>query len=74
MRIETYISSIYVVCFRIPSVAYSKIYKVPSDDVSSATKYKEAPIIDNAKVLTDRETLRERENQSTHISIPEEVR
>lgn len=51
----------------------SKIYKLPSDDLNTAKKYKEAPIIDNEKVLTDKKKLREKENQSTLISIPVEV-
>lgn len=51
----------------------NKIYKVPSDDVTNATKYKEAPIIDSAKILTDEQTLRDRENQGKFISIPQEV-
>lgn len=59
---------------RTPAAGYcSKIYKLPSDDVNTANKYKEAPIIDNEKVLTDKQTLRERENQSSLISIPVEV-
>lgn len=51
----------------------SKIYKVPSDDVNNATKYKEAPVIDNINITSDDQTLRERENQSKYITIPEEV-
>lgn len=46
---------------------------MPSDDVTVANKFKEAPIVDNAKILTDEETLRIRENQSHYVSIPEEV-
>lgn len=51
----------------------SKIYKVPSDDVSNVHKYKEAPIVDKTKILSDDQTLRDRENQSKYISIPVEV-
>ncbi|XP_031628074.1 NADH dehydrogenase [ubiquinone] iron-sulfur protein 4, mitochondrial [Contarinia nasturtii] len=49
-----------------------KIYKVPSDDVSNATKFKEAPIVDNTKILEDEQILRERENQSKYLTIPVE--
>lgn len=51
----------------------NKIYKVTTDDVTNATKFKEAPQIDTAKILSDEQTLRERENQSKNITIPVEV-
>lgn len=46
---------------------------MPSDDVSNATKFKEAPIIDNTNILSDEQTLRDRENQSKYVTIPVEV-
>lgn len=60
--------------FRIAVSGYcSRIYKVPSDDVNNATKFKEAPVIDNTNITSDDQTLKDRENQSKYISIPEEV-
>lgn len=41
--------------------------------MNNATKYKEAPIVDNTTVLSDKQTLRDRENQSKYVTIPEEV-
>lgn len=67
-------SDVWLLYFRVAVAGYcQKIYKVPSDDVTNATKFKEAPIVDNSKVLSDEQTLRERENQSKFITIPEEV-
>lgn len=50
-----------------------KIYSVPSDDLNAAPKYKEAPIVDNTKILGDEETLKQIEYQSNYVTIPEEV-
>lgn len=47
---------------------------MPSDDINNVHKYKEAPIVDNDKILSDEQTLRERENQSKYVTIPKEVR
>lgn len=51
----------------------NKIYKLPTDDYQNATKYKEAPIVDNSTILSDEQTLRDRENQSKYVTIPKEV-
>lgn len=59
---------------RIAVAGYTnKIYKVPSDDINEATKYKEAPIVDPSKILSDEQSLRDRENQSKYVTIPVEV-
>lgn len=63
-----------ILWYRSPVAAYcSKIYKMPSDDPDKAKTFKEAPIIDNEKILTDKKILKEKENQSSLISIPVEV-
>lgn len=60
--------------FRVAVAGYcQRIYKVPSDDINNATKFKEAPIVDNSNILDDEQTLKDRENQSKYVTIPEEV-
>lgn len=51
----------------------NKIFKVTTDDVENATKFKEAPIIDVETIVSDKQTLRDRENQLKSIKIPVEV-
>lgn len=60
---------------RVAVAGYSnKIYKVTTDDVENATKFKEAPAVDLEKILSDKQTLRDRENQMKNITIPVEVK
>lgn len=51
----------------------NKIFKVTTDDTANATKFKEAPILDVEKIVSDKQTLRDRENQLKNITIPVEV-
>lgn len=62
------------IVYRVAVAGYcNKIYKVTTDDVENATKFKEAPQMDTSKILDDEQTLRDRENQSKYVTIPKEV-
>lgn len=47
---------------------------MPTDDVGKATQIKEAPIMDNKKIIIDSDKRRELENQSasSYVSLPVE--
>lgn len=59
--------------FRVRTSFYSTIYKLPSDDVSTAKKIKEAPIKDNEDILADEKDKEQKERTTQLISIPVEV-
>lgn len=59
--------------YRVAVAGYCKIFKVTTDDVANATKFKEAPLIDTENIVSDKQTIRDRENQLKNITIPVEV-
>lgn len=59
--------------FRARATFCSKIYKLPTDDLASATKVKEAPILSNEDILDDPKDKEQRDRTTQLISIPVEV-